>query len=289
MVTSLSARAGFSPARAQSLNSSGFMVAQIVGPALAGVVVAASSPTVAMWVDAASFAISLLIVLNVVQEPDINRPDANTTYMEDLRAGFHFVWHDRFIRSMIALASVFSMVFVPLYSVLYPVYFTRLIGSTRALGLFLAVEAAGNLLGAVIYGVVGDRFSRYGAFMFSLVAWLPFFAVMLFTPPVWLILLSGFLASLVSGALNPLFNVALQVRTPESMLPRAHSMFTAGNLLAVPFGALLIGPLIEWMGVIETLSIVVAFGVAMPIACYFNPVFRELDTPVEGAAVQTPA
>ena len=33
MVTSLSARAGFSPARAQSLNSSGFMVAQIVGPA----------------------------------------------------------------------------------------------------------------------------------------------------------------------------------------------------------------------------------------------------------------
>jgi MFS family permease len=282
MIPILSTRAGFSPERAQSLNMSGFFLSQIVGPALAGLVVAANGPTTAIWVNAASFVLSLLIVKNVVQEPEIDAPDADSTYLEDLREGFHFVWRDSFMRSLVILASMFSMVFIPLYTVVYPVYFTRLIGSTRALGFFLAAEAVGNLLGAVIYGFVGERFSRFNAFVFSLGAWVPFFAIMLFTPPVWVLLVSGFASSLVSGAINPIFQVAFQVRTPEWMRPRVHSMVTAGNLMAVPVGALVIGPVIELIGVLWAIGIVVALGAAAPIVCYLVPVFREIDRPVEG-------
>jgi MFS family permease len=260
---------------------SGFFLSQVIGPALAGLVVAASGPTAAIWVNAVSFAISLAIVGNIVQEPELAAPVKESTYLEDLREGFHFVWHDGFMRGMIILASAFSMVFIPLYTVLYPVYFTRLVGSTRALGFFLGAEAAGNLIGAVAYGYIGERFSRFNAFTFSLAAWVPFFAVMLFTPPVWLILVTGFLSSLASGAINPIFQVAFQVRTPESMRPRVYSMVTAGNLMAVPVGALLIGPLIELIGVIPTLGIVVALGAAAPVVCYLVPVFREIDTQIE--------
>jgi MFS family permease len=277
MIPALADGAGYSPERAQSLSMSGFFLSQVIGPALAGLVVAASGPTTAIWVNAATFVVSLLIVKNVVQEPEINIPSKESTYLEDLREGFHFVWHDGFMRAMIILASGFSMVFIPLYTVLYPVYFTRLIGSTRALGFFLGAEAAGNLIGAVAYGYIGERFSRFHAFIFSMAAWVPFFAIMLFTPPVWLILVSGFVASLVSGAINPIFQVAFQVRTPEAMRPRVYSMVTAGNLMAVPVGALLIGPLIELIGVIPTLGIVVAMGAAAPIVCYLVPVFREID------------
>ena len=277
MIPALADGAGYSPERAQSLSMSGFFLSQVIGPALAGLVVAASGPTTAIWVNAATFVVSLLIVKNVVQEPEINVPSKESTYLEDLREGFHFVWHDGFMRAMIILASGFSMVFIPLYTVLYPVYFTRLIGSTRALGFFLGAEAAGNLIGAVAYGYIGERFSRFHAFIFSMAAWVPFFAIMLFTPPVWLILVSGFVASLVSGAINPIFQVAFQVRTPEAMRPRVYSMVTAGNLMAVPVGALLIGPLIELIGVIPTLGIVVAMGAAAPIVCYLVPVFREID------------
>jgi MFS family permease len=65
------------------------------------------------------------------------------------------------------------------------------------------------------------------------------------------------------------------------MRPRVYSMVTAGNLMAVPVGALLIGPLIELIGVIPTLGIVVALGAAAPVVCYLAPVFREIDTPIE--------
>ena len=282
MIPGLSDRAGYSPERAQSLNMSGFMLSQVIGPGLAGIVVAAYGPTAAIWVNAASFALSLMIVFNVVREPVIERSLARTTYLEDLREGFRFVWHDQFMRAMIILASVFSMLFIPLYTVLYPVYFTRLIGSERALGFFLAAEALGNLLGAVIYGLVGERFSRWRAFMLSLVAWLPFFWVMVLTPPVWVLLLTGFCSSLFSGALNPIFQVAFQVRTPEAMRPRVFSMVTAGNLLAVPVGVLLIGPLIELVGVLEAFSLIAALSTVGAIACWFIPVFREIDNPVEG-------
>jgi MFS family permease len=281
MIPSLSSRAGYSPERAQSLNMSGFFLSQVIGPALAGMVVAASGPTTAIWVNAASFALSLLIVKNVVQEPDIDMPAKQSTYLEDLREGFHFVWHDGFMRAMIMLASAYSLVFIPLYTVLYPVYFTRLIGSTRALGFFLGAEALGNLLGAILYGYIGERFTRFQALIFSLAAWVPFFAVMLFTPPVWLLLVTGFVSSLVSGAINPIFQVAFQVRTPEAMRPRVFSMVTAGNLMAVPIGALLIGPLIEWIGVIGTLGLVVGLGALGPVACLIVPVFREIDHAIE--------
>ena len=284
MIPSLSTRAGYSPERAQSLSMSGFFLSQVIGPALAGIVVAASGPTTAIWVNAVSFVVSLLIVKNIVQEPEIDAPAKQSTYLEDLREGFHFVWRDGFMRAMITLASVFSMIFIPLYTVLYPVYFIRLIGSAQALGFFLGAEALGNLLGAIIYGYIGERFTRFQALIFSLAAWVPFFAVMLFTPPVWLLLITGFVSTLVSGAINPIFQVAFQVRTPESMRPRVFSMVTAGNLLAVPVGALLIGPLIEWIGVIASLGVVVVFGAAAPIVCLLVPVFREIDHPIEESA-----
>jgi hypothetical protein len=51
--------------------------------------------------------------------------------------------------------------------------------------------------------------------------------------------------------------------------------------MAVPVGALLIGPLIELIGVIPTLGIVVAMGAAAPIVCYLVPVFREIDHEIE--------
>lgn len=282
MIPALSTRAGFSPERAQSLNMSGFMLSQVIGPGLAGIVVAAYGPTTAIWVNAASFALSLLIVFNVVREPEIEGAVERGTYLEDLREGFRFVWHDQFMRAMIILASVFSMLFIPLYTVLYPVYFTRLIGSERALGFFLAAEALGNLLGAIAYGIVGERFSRWKSFMVSLVAWLPFFWVLLLTPPIWILLVAGFLSSLFSGALNPIFQVAFQVRTPEAMRPRVYSMVTAGNLMAVPVGALLMGPLIELIGVLEAFAVIGAFSTAGAVACWFVPVFREIDTEVDG-------
>ncbi len=118
--------------------------------------------------------------------------------------------------------------------------------------------------------------------MFSLIAWLPFYWVMILTPPVWVLLSAGFLASLFSGALNPIFQVALQVRTPEVMRPRVHSMVTAGNLMAVPIGALVIGPLIELLGVLEAFAVIGALSTAGAIACIFIPVFREFDAPVAG-------
>lgn len=282
MIMSLSTRGGFSPERAQSLNFSGFMVAQIVGPALAGIVVAASGPTTAIWVNAASFAVSLLIVLNVVREPAIERSAEPTTYLDDLREGFRFVLRDQFIKAVIILASIFSMLFIPLYTVLYPVYFTRLIGSERALGFFIGAEAVGTLTGALIYGAFGERFSRWRAFMFSLIAWLPFYWVMILTPPIWVLLVAGFLGSIFSGALNPVFQVALQVRTPEVMRPRVHSLVTAGNLAAVPLGALIIGPLIELLGVLEAFAVIGVLATVGCVACPFISVFRQLDDPVAG-------
>ena len=58
-------------------------------------------------------------------------------------------------------------------------------------------------------------------------------------------------------------------------------MVTAGNLMAVPVGALLIGPLIELIGVIWTMAIVASIGTIGPLICLAVPVFRQIDHSIE--------
>ena len=65
------------------------------------------------------------------------------------------------------------------------------------------------------------------------------------------------------------------------MRPRVFGMVTAGNLMAVPVGALLTGPLIELIGVIWTMGIVAAVGTVGPIICYAVPVCRQIDHGLE--------
>jgi MFS family permease len=113
----------------------------------------------------------------------------------------------------------------------------------------------------------------------SLISWLPFFWVLLTSPSLPILLVAGFLGGLLTGPLNPIFNVAFQNRTPEAMRARVFGIAMASSYIAVPIGALLIGPFIEVAGVMPALLVL---AVVVTILCFvsaFLPVMHELDDP----------
>ncbi|MDQ2681951.1 MAG: MFS transporter, partial [Chloroflexota bacterium] len=116
MLPSFADRAGIRPERAQSLNQSGFFIAQTVGPALAGLVVATSGAATALWVNAGSFVFSMLIVGILVETPPVTARTVPQTYLDDLREGYRFVFHDPFLRAMLFFVCGFTAFFAPLYS-----------------------------------------------------------------------------------------------------------------------------------------------------------------------------
>lgn len=280
-------RAGIPPERAQSLNQSGYFIAQTVGPALAGLIIAANGPTAALWVNAVSFVISILIVTVLVETPQMMTPSAPTTYMDDLREGYRFVFHDHFLRSMVLFVTGFTMFFAPLYSVVYPVFFTNVIQSEATFGFFIGMEAAGAFLGGVAYGIWGHRFSRWKVFMWSMIVWIPTFWPILIPPGTWLLLLCGFLGGLTTGPINPIFHVAFQVRTPEVMRARTNSIVSAGAAIGIAIGALTMGPAVEQFGSRWVLAFVALVYSVAPFMVLLMPVFKEIDRDLEPQAVAT--
>ncbi|MDQ2683417.1 MAG: MFS transporter, partial [Chloroflexota bacterium] len=269
------------PERAQSLNQSGFFIAQTVGPALAGLVVATSGAATALWVNAGSFVLSMLIVGLLVDTPPGTTRAVPQSYLDDLREGYRFVFHDPFLRAMLFFVCGFTAFFAPLYSVVYPVFFTRIVESETAFGLFVGFESAGALLGGVAYGIWGQRYSRWKVFIWSMFLWIPFFWPIIIPPDTWILLLLGFFGGLTTGPINPIFHVAFQVRTTEEMRARVNSMITAGSLIGVAGGALLMGPAVEIFGVRWVIAFVALIYSIAPVLVLFWPVFKEIDHDLE--------
>ena len=109
--------------------------------------------------------------------------------------------------------------------------------------------SAGAVIGALAYAAVGTRLPRRRALNASLLGAALAVLGMAFLPPLPALLAFGFAAGVAYGPINPIGNVALQERTPDRLRGRVLGLSTSIAYAAGPAGYLLVGPLIERLGV----------------------------------------
>ena len=272
--------AGVSLDKANSFFMTAFSSAQVLGPAVGGVVVASIGAAGAIWFNALAFALSLLIIWLTIP-PRMEQPDlTSTSYLENLKEGLRFVWRERFIRAMVLVGAAFTFVFAPLYGVIFPVFFERTFESARAFGFFLAADGLGMALGALGYGLIGSRgVSRRLILIASILLYCPTLWLIVLQPPLPVILLAGFLGGFITGPINPIIGVALQVRTPETLRGRVIGAMGSVSMSSAPVGALLAGPLVEWLGPVRVIGLIAALVSLLAVAMIWVREFRELDDP----------
>ncbi|HKS29960.1 MAG TPA: MFS transporter [Pyrinomonadaceae bacterium] len=251
----------------------------LLGAPLAGFLIAVMGADRVLWLDAASFAVSALMVAALV--PSQAAPNQNeekqSRYLEDLKEGLRFIWRDRVIFAVVATVMITNFLDAPLFAVIMPVYVSRVFGSAFNLGLIIAGFGAGALLGTIIFGAVGHRLPRRLTFALSfIVVGLQFFFLALL-PPVGFIIAAFALLGLASGPLNPIIMTVVQERVPADMRGRVFGTMTAGAYLAVPLGMLLAGYMIEWKGVRVTLLIQAGIYLVTTLSLLINPALREMD------------
>jgi MFS family permease len=252
-----------------ALNSSMFNGARIIGPAIAGILVARIGEGWCFFANAVSY-IAVIIGLLMMKFTSLRTSSKDTSPYEHIVEGFRYVRRTKPILALVLLIGVVSLVAVP-YSVLMPIFADQILHrGAHGLGILMGSAGVGALLGALtlairrgVHGlgrVVGAAAAAFGVslvlFAFSSSFWL---SVALLIPV-------GYAVMLQMSSSNTL----IQAMVPDELRGRAMAMYTMMFMGMAPLGSLFAGALAEKIGAPWTVAIggVVAFAAALVFMRY---------------------
>lgn len=236
-----------------ALNSSMFNGARIIGPAIAGVLVAKIGEGWCFFANGVSY-IAVIIGLLLMRVPRLSQRVAAASPWAHIIEGFRFVRQTAPIRAILLLLGLVSLVAMP-YTVLMPIFADKILHSgARGLGILMGATGVGALLGALTLA------SRSG--VHGLGRWVAFsctgFGVSLFlfsfSRHLWLsaalLLPVGFGMMLQMSSSNTL----IQAMVPDHLRGRVMAVYSMMFMGMAPFGALLGGALADRLGAPVTVS-----------------------------------
>jgi MFS transporter, DHA1 family, staphyloferrin A biosynthesis exporter len=262
--------------KAVSLNTIGFSMARVLGPMLAGYLIAAFGGAGTFFLQGLLYAASGAMVMLVAFPPRIAR-EAQRSPWHDMADGLRFAITDPRIRVLFLVGALPFFLLIPVFGTLYPIYAKdQFAVGPAGLGLLLTAVGVGGTLGGFIAHALG-RAERQGLIQ---VIW-----VMVMAASIIAVALSQSFAlavafSVIGGVAEMAHassNMAmLQMAAPEAMRGRISSLLMLNPAL-ISLGALLAGPLSDALGV-RRASMVLAAAAMLTVALLyvFSPVLRSL-------------
>jgi len=237
-----------------ALNSSMVNAARLVGPALAGIVIAAVGEGWCFAIDGVSYGAVILSLLMMRVKP-LGIQRAAVSMLEQLKEGWTYVSTFRPIRSILLLFALLSLMGWP-YAVLLPIFAAQVLhGGAHTLGFLTGASGVGALVSALSLAVrktvlgltrmiqVAAAVFGVGLILFGLshVLWLSMVLM--------LVIGFGMMQGLAAS------NTVIQTLVPEDKRSRVMSYYTMAFVGMAPFGSLLAGGLAHVLGAPHTVMI----------------------------------
>jgi len=229
--------------------------ARIVGPALAGVLIAAVGERWCFLFNGLSYigVIGGLLLMKVPARPPV---DARPPVLRDTIDGFRFVLDTTPVRTILVLLGLVSLVGMP-YAVLMPIFADQILrGGPLGLGLLGGASGLGALIGALSLALRGGA-RNLGQWVAASVALFGLTLVLFSLSRVFwlsaLVLLPAGGAMMVQIAAS---NTLIQAMVPDRLRGRVMAVYSMMFMGMAPFGGLLAGAVAERIGAPRT----VAFG-----------------------------
>ena len=237
--------------QANALRGIATAAGRIAGPAIAGVLVVTAGPGWAVLIDAASYAVSALLLAGVRRDAP---PEASgARFLDDLREGFAEVRSRTWVWSIVVVFA-FTNAVSAAFPVLGPVVAKRDLGGAGAWAAILAFRAVGSLLAGATLLRFSPRRPLLVAVVFGMVSALPMFLLAIPAPLVVIIL-----AGLVSGTSGMTFNTLWETTLQRHIPPEARSRVSAydwfGSAALGPLGFVVMGPLAGAVGLSAALLV----------------------------------
>jgi MFS family permease len=238
-----------------AINSSMVNLARLVGPSLAGLVIAAFGEGYCFAIDGVSyFAVIASLALMQIKPLPGRAAEASSMWTQ-LKEGWTYVSGFAPVRTILLLFALVSLMGMP-FVVLMPIFASQVLhGGPHTLGLLMGASGVGALISALSLAVrktvlglgrmIPIAAGSFGAglilFGLSHVMW---FSMLM-------MLLTGF--GMMQGMAAS--NTIVQTLVPEDRRGRVMSYYTMAFVGMAPFGSLLAGSLAHWLGAPRTVMI----------------------------------
>jgi MFS family permease len=276
------------PERLQDANSLvyfTFGLASVVGPALAGVLVATSSPGWAIAADALTFAASASILLRLALPKPAAEADRKS-FRTDLALGWREVRSRTWILVSIADFGLFGFFVFGCFFVLGPVIAEESLGGAGSWAAIVAMFGLGAVAGSIIASRVRPARPLVATFCASL-AFSPALAL-LAVPAALPALAAGWAgAGIALGFGGVIWETTLQERIPSAVRSRVSAYDWLASLSMRPLGYAAIGPLAAAIGSDGALWLAAGAIIAFTGATLCVPGIRRIERLPESARTET--
>lgn len=237
-----------------ALNSSMFNFARLLGPALAGILIALKGEGICFVVNAVSF-LPIIFALLFMKVLKRKRVLAGTPVWHGLKEGVHYIWKFTPIRDILLLLAFVGLIGMP-FTLLFPIVAKEILnGGPELYGFLVAAAGVGALAGALTLAskkdVLGfEKLIAVCSFLFglSLIAFSQSRELIL---SMVILFFAGFTLMIQMASTN----TVLQTIVEDDKRGRLMSFFSLSIIGTAPFGHLLVGALANSISTQATLLI----------------------------------
>jgi MFS family permease len=253
----------------------------IIGPAVAGILVASCGGPMVLLIDAGTFGVMALAAATL---PTVRRSATAAPAPLSERLGLRQLWEMKAVRYTTLLSLIFFFSYGPLEAAM-PLYSDVILrAGAQGYGLLWSALAIGALIGTLSSTMLSKRLHLGIALPLIAVLWGASLLPMAFTNNLWVA--CGFLlvGGMMWGPYTPMETTLLQRNVPKEQLGRvfgARSMLLTGGS---PLGLAVGGVLLPFLPSTEVIAFSALACILVGVIGLVSPVFRNLSLPVEQSA-----
>ena len=230
--------------RANALDSSGHVIATLLGAPLAGVVVGFAGPEWALVTTSGGLCLAAILITRV-REPVSPRVDRPSVFV-DAGRGLRYVMRNPTLRGLALTLSTFNLGWGILNIAIPVLVLGRLGGGAVSVGLLWGVMGASGLVSALIAGRLDSRGVERRLMLVGIVISAAAMILLPFAKSTWVVLVVMLIAGLANGPFDIGLFTLRQRRTDPAWFGRAFAISMSVNWIGTPIGSALAGPVIAW-------------------------------------------
>jgi MFS family permease len=269
---------------------------QALGPAVAGVLVAAFAPSIALLLAAGIYALAA-ITLVAMRSVAVPPAAEQSSVLADLSEGFRYLFRTGWLFATLAFATLYVLVLIGPIEVLLPFAVREQTGGgASSFALVLGAFGLGGAIGSLV--VSSWRLPRryLTAMLLLWGAGAAPLALIGVTTQLWVMAVATFVVGFTGAVAMVIWGTLLQRRVPPHLLGRVSSLDFFVSLALMPVSMAVAGPVGERLGVPMTFVLAGLVPVFLAVAAIVgwrlpaDEIAHPLDTPADpGDAESLPA